>query len=39
MPNNSSEYEDIDGVLSVSTETIYQNPVFDDEDEVKDRLK
>jgi hypothetical protein len=39
MPNNSSEYEEIDGVLSISSETIYQNPVFDDEEEVNNCLK
>jgi hypothetical protein len=38
MPNYSSDYEDIDGIQSLASETIYQNPVFDDEDEVNDCL-
>jgi hypothetical protein len=38
MTHNQGEYENIDDKLSKTTESVYLNPVFDDNDEVKTTL-
>jgi hypothetical protein len=35
MTKNQNEYENIDGKLSDATASVYLNPIFDDNDEVK----
>ncbi len=38
MTNNQDDYEDIDDKVSKTGKSIYQNPAYDDEDEVKRNL-
>jgi hypothetical protein len=33
MTNNQGEYENIDDTLSKTTQSVYLNPVFDDDDD------